>query len=648
MNGSHLNEVSIPRIEIGEKRVPPQWALLERQLFDALNRAAAEFAKRYVREDGTLVWRSDWPGMDGSDDPYEGFMYLSLLYTLGGSEESYRLARQVYEGITWQWTQYGQIYREFDAYYDWMHHGEGYLFFYFLGLTDPTSLKDRQRAERFAKMYTGEDPEADNYDPEKKLIRSPITGSRGPRFEMTEEDWSTHREVLDDYHAPFEDIPGVDFASGKCPWSDDEVYPRIVRLMNERMAKGDVPLNLNATSLIAHAYMYSGDESLRRWVEEYVAVWTERARANGGVVPDNVGLSGEVGEYMDGKWWGGYYGWRWPHGFLTIIEPVLNGAMNAVLMSGDMKHLELARLQLDEMWKRGREENGQWVVPHKHYDGGWTDYKPANPLYPIYLWYTSMDDEDLDRVLRVSVPEHSTYVDVPTKSGTGANGKNTKHYNANWYPWFEYIRGERADYPERILEANFELMNRQLAKMRSEAGDPANWVTGAPAMDDLNAIHKWQEMCPVYFEGLLQLTLGAPMHLSHGGLQHARVRYFDAERRRPGLPEDVAALVEKLDKDGMRLTLANVSMFEAREVIVQAGTFGEHRFESAQALNEAGEETARLEIGGKYVAIRLQPGAGTTLDLRMSRYANRPSYDTPWQSASSGPAPIAGRKGYEA
>jgi hypothetical protein len=147
-------------LEITEKRVPPGWALMERHLIETLNQAAIEFAKRYTREDGTLIWRKDWPGMDGSDDPYEGFMYLSLLYTLGGSEEVYRLARNIYEGITWQWTEYGQIYRDFDAYYDWMHHGEGYLYFYFLGLTDPYQLKDRQRASKFASFYTGEDKEA--------------------------------------------------------------------------------------------------------------------------------------------------------------------------------------------------------------------------------------------------------------------------------------------------------------------------------------------------------------------------------------------------------------------------------------------------------------------------------------------------------
>ncbi|HZG58787.1 hypothetical protein [Paenibacillus sp.] len=642
-----MNGNIIPRLEAKERRVPPAWALLERRLFDALNDAAVEFAKRYVRPDGTLIWRKDWPGMDGSDDPYEGFMYLSLLYTLGGSEESYRLAREVYEGITWQWTEYGQIHREFDAYYDWMHHGEGYLFFYFLGLNDPASPRDRQRAVRFAKMYTGEDPAAPNYDPERKLIRSPINGSRGPRFEMSAEDWSTHRDVLDDYPAPFEDIPGVDFASGKCPWSDDAVYPHILRIMNERMAKGDVPLNLNATSLVAHAYMYTGDESLRRWVEEYVTAWAERAKANGGVIPDNVGLSGKIGEYMDGKWWGGYYGWRWPHGFLTIIEPVLNGTMNAALLTGDPTYLELARAQIDEMWNRGREEGGQWVVPHKHYDAGWTDYKPANPLYPIYLWYASMADEDLARVLRVDVPEHSRDIDVPSRSGTGPNGKNTKHFNANWMPWFQFIRGERPDYPERILEANFEVLHRQLAKLRSPEGDPKRWTTDGFSVEDISSIHKWQEYCPVYFEGLLQLTLGAPMHLSHGGLQHARVRYFDADRKRPGLPADVAALVDELGADFARLHLVNVSTTESRETIIQGGSFGEHRIDAVETLNAAGEVTERTEVGGKYVAVLLQPGAGVTLRLRMTRYAYRPSYDTPWRR-SADEALLAGRPGYEA
>ncbi|MCQ6560238.1 hypothetical protein [Paenibacillus mendelii] len=611
--------------------VPPQWALMERLLFDSLNKAAVEFVSRYVRSDGTLIWRPDWPGMDGSDDPYEGFMYLALLYVMGGSDEILELAHKVWEGITWQWAEYGQISREFDAYYDWMHHGEGYLYFYFLGLADPGYLKNRQRSIRFAAMYTGGDEEAPNYDPEKRLIRSPINGSKGPRFMMTEEDWITHRGILDHYLAPFEDMAGVDFASGTCSWSDDAIYKEIIRLMNERMARGDIPLNLNATSMVTHAYLHAGQEAHRDWVLDYIAAWRERIDKNGGIIPDNVGLSGEIGEYMDGKWWGGYYGWRWPHGFLTIIEPLINAAANAVLLTGDMKQLDIARSQLDRNWALRKLENGRHSVPYKHVDAGWTDYRPADPLYPIHLWFISMADEDLERIQRIGLEESSLAILIPGFSGTEeGTHRNTKHYNGNTIPWFQYIQGNNPTYPQRILEANYKLIHNQLNKMRSPEGDPEEWRADGYNLEALSSIHKWQEMCPVYFEGLLQTTHGAPMHISHGGLQHASVRYYDARRQRPGLPADVGALVEAVSAASLTLQLVNMSLLEQKEIIVQAGAFGEHRFEEAVMFNQQGKAIQRSAVGDKWLSIELAPGAGCRLELSLTRYANQPSYDSVW------------------
>ena len=110
----------------------PDWAALQQELIARLKPAAREFIDRYTRPDGTLIWRDTWPGMDGSDDPYEAFQYLALFYALTGEEEIYESARKIWDGITWQWTEYGQIHREFDGYYDWMHHGEANLFHYFL------------------------------------------------------------------------------------------------------------------------------------------------------------------------------------------------------------------------------------------------------------------------------------------------------------------------------------------------------------------------------------------------------------------------------------------------------------------------------------------------------------------------------------
>jgi hypothetical protein len=640
-DGNRTREPELPGIAASESWPAPAWALQERAILEKLNMAATEYVARYTRADGTLVWREEWPGMDGSDDPYEAFMNLSLLYALGGNEEVGRLSRLMWETITWQWTQYGQIHREFDAYYDWMHHGEGYLYFYFLGFSDPQSLKLKQRAVRFARMYTGDDPEAPNYDREKRLMRSPITGSRGPRFEMTAEDWVTHREILDDYLAPFEDIPGVDFASGKCHWSDDEIYGHIIRLMNERQAKGDVPLNLNATGLLAHTYMLTGDETLRQQVQDYLSAWEERTERNGGLIPDNIGLSGEIGEYNDGKWWGGYYGWRWPHGYATIIEPVFNACANALLLTGDRKWLKLARAVIDKQWSLGRWRDGVWEAPHRHCDEGWTDWRPFNALHPVHLWYLSREQEDLERVRRIPIPDVLQRIDLPSNSGRNpVTGKETKHFIGNTIPWFLFMQGEYEGYPELILQAGQTLIDRQLDKMRSSAGDPLSWNWENPL-----SIHAWQEFCPLYFEGLLQLMLGAPMHISHGGLQHASVRYYDGEKCRPGLPEGVAALVDRLEGSTLDVTLINTDASAARETVIQVGSFGEHRFIEAVAFNCDGQEVGALTLQDRWLRVALSPGSGLKLRLTMERYVNRPSYATPWFDPAIDVRPIMPRSG---
>ena len=59
-----------------------------------------------------------------------------------------------------------------------------------LALSAPDLPAYRNRARRFAALYMGEDPDAPNYDPDKKLIRSMINGSRGPMLrKATALDW---------------------------------------------------------------------------------------------------------------------------------------------------------------------------------------------------------------------------------------------------------------------------------------------------------------------------------------------------------------------------------------------------------------------------------------------------------------------------
>src|SRR6185437_15014823 len=94
-------------------------------------------------------------------------------------------------------------------------------------------------------------------------------------------------------------------------------------------------------------------------------------------------------------------------------------------------------------------------------------------------------------------------------------------------------------------------------------------------------IHHWQQLNPIITEALIQLTLGAPPPIYNGGLLFAPVRYFDREARRPGLPRDVAALVTRIDAERVELELVNLSPVQTRDVVIQAGSFAEHRFVDA-------------------------------------------------------------------
>jgi hypothetical protein len=582
--------------------------------------------------------------MDGSDDPYEGFMYLALLYSICGDEELYLSARRMWDAITWQWTQYGQIDREFDGYYDWMHHGEANLFHYFFGLTKPSSVIDRQRADRFARMYTGDDPLAPNFDPVKGIIRASHTGSRGPRFVITAEDYSTHRTVLSGYPPPFEDLSAEALtADGLCDWTDDRTFAEILEKINRRTSSGDIPLNMNATGQLTHAYLYSGDGAARDWVIEYLAGWKLRADANDGVIPDNVGLSGLVGENLNGKWWGGHYGWRWPHGLLTIVEPAINAGMNALLITGEDSHLNLARNQLDQIYGLGREEAGQWVVPHKHLDAGWTDYRTPDPVHPIQLWSRTFSEADKARVERTRGSSEWSLFETPTVPFSA------KHFNVNTPAWYEFVRGKDAAYPTQALRENLALVARQLQRLRSEEGDPQNWPlvthldghSESPSLQvDGYAIHAWQEFCPVYFESLVHLVWGAPMHISHGGLQFATFRYYDVENRRPGLPDSVAALISAVSRTTAELELVNLHATERRTLVVQAGAFRENRFVRVDVTGNPEQSQA---LNSEWLEVELLPGCSIALTLAFDRHAQSPSYETPWSLRSQWPPLIRGR-----
>ncbi|MDB5535984.1 MAG: hypothetical protein JWQ65_859, partial [Devosia sp.] len=302
-------------------------------------------------------------------------------------------------------------------------------------------------------------------------------------------------------------------------------------------------------------------------------------------------------------------------------------------LTGDMSHLDLPRSQLDMLWDLRREENGIQVVPNRHYDAGWRDFRPMHPMYGTYLWNVSMAEEDAERAER-GWAGHLFDAVNPAYHGYGASNGGHMGFNGNTAQWFKFIRGGNPDYPEALLEANLATISKQIATFRAPENDPETMDHFRESM----TIHMWQQLTPMVLEGLAQLTLGGPMHVYHGGLQLARLRYFDADAQRPGLPPGVAALVDRLADTSAALTLVNTDALAARRVIIQAGVFGEHVFDGGSLDGE------RFDAAGRWLLVTLAPGATAQLELGMRRFANAPNYDTPWQSAASGPAPLIGRE----
>ncbi|MDW6065874.1 hypothetical protein SAZ11_59005 [Streptomyces sp. FXJ1.4098] len=137
-------------------------------------------------------------------------------------------------------------------------------------------------------------------------------------------------------------------------------------------------------------------------------------------------------------------------------------------------------------------------------------------------------------------------------------------------PWLAYLSGDNPGYPAVILRTALGQAARRMALIDADTTDPA----------ELH-IHHWQRLNPVLTEALLQLTTGTPQVLYNGGLLPTRLAYYDVGRGRPGLPPDVAALVDTVTADQVRVELVHTGVSGVRTVVVQAGAFGEHRIDRA-------------------------------------------------------------------
>ncbi|MEQ8556538.1 MAG: hypothetical protein RIC06_26120 [Cyclobacteriaceae bacterium] len=596
---------------------PPAWALLERHLIDVLDGAGVEFYNTYIQQDGTLRYKERYEsGMNSSDDMYEAFKGFSLHTALGGSEVLDKLHRQAWEGITRQFTRYGQIYREFDSNWDWMHHGEGYIDFYTLGMIKPDDSLFFDRSQRFAAMFTGDDPEAQNYDPDLKMMRASMTGSRGPKMEWTKRDWIPTNANLVYYGLPFHDIPGITTTSA---WindhPDNDLFAKLVKGMSDRMAKGDVPLNLTSTSLIATAYLYTGNSRYVDWVKEYVGAWEDRTKKNNGITPDNVGLSGKVGEYT-GHWWGGYYGWMWVGSGFHLIRAELISGKVATLLTGDTRWMELPRSQLAMLREKGKVIDGDFKIPTRHNEDGWYHFSKEQPIDYVHLWYASQEDQDWNEIERLANDQIKKNGEIRDED----------------LAWSYFVKGLNDGFAERALSNDIKSVIQKVQYLQNEHGFSETWVD-----------NKFINQDPMVVDNLTRLSVGGLPIRRQGDMFYAQVRYFDGETRRTGLPPDVAALVTRIEKEWIEIEVVNLNAFEPRQLIIQGGAYGEHQLVSvdfqqlahlqppARMRNTRNDMVSQTsEINAKAFSVDLAPGSGSKLKIKIVRNVNKPTYDFPW------------------
>ena len=614
--------------ESSQRTSPPSWAVLERQLIHALNQAAPVFIEKYTRPGGSLIWTEQYPG-DGVwvDDLYEAFFNWPLLYAMGGNDYIGEKAVDQWNAVTRQITHdYGRIENEFVCNDDWFHNSENYVYFYAIGLSDPTNAEMMRRARRFSGLYMAEDPDVPNYDPQHRIIRSPFSGSSGPMFHARWDDVQYNIEHGHVKLSPAFEIPTEWMERKSTPqereshqsendhglWFEDDAKRKQIHSMFDKIVmEGDVPVNLGVVGLVAHTYTLTGDDKYRQWIVDYVEAWMDRIKQNGGIIPDNVGLNGKIGEARQGQWWGGFYGWAAKSSYLMMFNAMTVASTCAHLITGDKTYLDLARSQFDVLLENAIEKDGRVLIPYRHNEEGWIDHAPMGPQQPIQLWFASQDKRDWDRLETIRQGTEGEWDTVRSNDPRSADDR----------AWTRYLAGACPDFPEAILQANYQEMLRRLELIETDEAD----LTDLAQADE----HHWLQRNPVVTEALQQLTTGGPQTNYWGGLARGRVRHFDAEQKRPGLPDDVGALVSAITPDSIDLTLVNLSPHQSRKMVVQAGAFGEHRFTE---VSEHSDDSTTKEntINGKYVNITLRPGTEIKLRIGMELHCNKPSCSYPW------------------
>ena len=311
---------SMPSITATQIKAPPDWALIERKLIALMEKGATMMSRKYAERSGAWYWYDDL------DDYYERSYNWCLLYNMGGGEHLVDLALKHWNATTRLFddrdnnrgncldytkgkstpkrlrhslhNEYFSLANPGNA--EWHHMGEGNMAFYDFGVADPTVSENVRRARRLAALFIGDDPQAPNWDPEHRILRSPFHSSQGPKLHGDAELANTMLLAgrglggqANYYGVRASLYPVVEELEVR--WFENAARRKqIVDLFERLVLQCDTPNSLAATALVTNAYLYTGEAKYKQWVLDYTEAWMERIRKNDGILPDNVGLVDEA------------------------------------------------------------------------------------------------------------------------------------------------------------------------------------------------------------------------------------------------------------------------------------------------------------------------------------------------------------------
>lgn len=609
---------------------PPAWAVLQRRLLVELTASTRDFLDRFTREDGEFIWGQSYGA--SADDFWEPYFNWPLLYSLGGGDDLRAISRHQFDAVRRQLDSLGALHLGYERGSDQFHQSEANTF---LANLLAACIDDDELVDYVAGISSlfGPASPVGNVNEAVGIFRSPILGSDGPGTYFGAHPEFGWRKDMRVYGLPLADVPGV-------LEYDDLKDPALAQLlgkaMQARFSRGDVVSNLLATSLLLMDVLSRTDGARRSeiamWLRRYVSGWAARLTPEG-LIADNVGPTGAVGEDFGGDWYGGLYGWSWPHGYYSVGVAISVGACNALLAGGADSEADFARTVHRAVVGRGeyrdprREvmtmrhhfpaelsvEAGQlaYLVPYRNRAGKWFDWHPVYLAPLVALWNLTGDPRDwelIKRVLDASTFDRKRYDDFKTKEDAGHEA-----------PWLAFLMGENDGYPETALRHAF----GQVALTRQRIRDDVTDLTDIDESDVDVMVHHWQLHNPITTEALVQLTTGAAQPLYNGGSLGGVVRHFDIDSGRQGLATDVAALVTSVSQTLVTIELVNIGTAQSRRCRLQAGWYGQHEFTSVEWTAGASATEFHGVLPGQQAAeyaadpdnVRVAPGHGVTHSL---------------------------------